>query len=243
MEKPVSGTSILVFLGFLINMKTMTVSIPETKIAKALRLIEDMLNSPSSKTTLKKLQQLCGFLNFISKCIVPGRAFTRRLYAYTANTALLPHHHLRVNAEMRQDLKTWLIFLNHPTAYCAGFIDFSGIKNAEEIRMFSDAAKNPKYGFGGYCDKDWTFAMWPNNYLETCNPSIQYLELYAVAVVIKLWLRRFTHRRIILFCDNESVVNMINHTSSSCKNCMVLIRIIVLEAMICNTQVFVIHMT
>ena len=38
----------------------------------------------------------------------------------------------------------------------------------------------------------------------------------------------------LFFCDNQSMVAMINTTSLSCKNCMVLIRIIVLHCLIHN---------
>ena len=33
------------------------------------------------KATVKELQCLCGYLNFIGKAVFPGRTFTRRMYA------------------------------------------------------------------------------------------------------------------------------------------------------------------
>ena len=69
-------------------------------------------------------------------------------------------------------------------------------------------------------------------------PSIEYLELYAVLVGVINWLKLFQNMKIILFCDNEAVGNMINNSSSKCKNCMVLIRMLVLESLVCNTRVF-----
>ena len=243
MEKTVWGTIRLVFLGLLINMDTLTVSIPEEKIIKALGLINDVLTPNSKgvrKTTLKKLQQLCGYLNFLSHCILPGRAFTWQLYAYASNK-LLPHHHIRVNQEMRADLTTWLTFLNKPEAYSREFMDFDKLWHAYEIMMYSDATKQAKLGFRGYCDSDWTYSKWEKNFIEQEDPSIQYLKLFAVTVVVKVWIKRFKNRRIVLFCDNESVVNMLNNTSCSCKNCMVLMRMIVLECMIWNVRVFAKH--
>ena len=52
------------------------------------------------------------------------------------------------------------------------------------------------------------------------------------------WLKLFRNRKIVLFCDNEAVVNMISNSSSKCKNCMVLIRFIVLESLSCYARVF-----
>ena len=46
------------------------------------------------------------------------------------------------------------------------------------------------------------------------------------------------NQRIVLFCDNQAVVSMINNNTSSCKNCLVLIRMLVLHSMKLNTRVF-----
>ena len=46
------------------------------------------------------------------------------------------------------------------------------------------------------------------------------------------------NRKIVLFCDNIAVVHMINNSTSNCRNCMILVRIIVLESLVCNSRVF-----
>ena len=80
-----------------------------------------------------------------------------------------------------------------------------------------------------------------NETFNECYTIIEFLELYAVTVGVLNWLHRWRNSRIVLFCDNESVVEMINSTSSRCRNCMVLLRIIVLEGLICNTRIFAKH--
>ena len=123
LKKTEWGSTVITFLRFLIDSENQIIGIPVEKIHRAIELITDMLNSKNSKPTLHKLQKLCGFLNYLCRCIVPRRTFTRRLYAFTSGV-LLPHHHIRVNMEMKDDLKMWLTFLNHPTAYCRPFLDF-----------------------------------------------------------------------------------------------------------------------
>ena len=135
---------------------------------------------------------------------------------------------------MRQDLQMWQEFLHHQSAYARSFMDFSTVLQADEIVMY----KNPKLGFGGICNKSWMFNQWPEGYIKKYNPSIEYLELFAVVVTVHLWINRFANRRVILFCDNQSVVHMINSTTSSCKNCMVLIRMLVLKCLTENVRVF-----
>ena len=81
LEKTFWATNYLTFLGLLIDTLNQCVCIPTEKILKAKDLIGQVLGKKSKKMTLKQLQRICGFLNFLCRCVVPGRAFTRRLYA------------------------------------------------------------------------------------------------------------------------------------------------------------------
>ena len=60
---------------------------------------------------------------------------------------LRSHHHIGVTKEVKEDLSMWLDFINHPSVYCRGFMDFKREWLADEILMFSDAAKSPRLGF------------------------------------------------------------------------------------------------
>ena len=239
MDKTFWANNLMTFLGLLIDTVNQCVSIPIEKIEKAKSLITEVIEKKSRKITLNQLQKICGFLNFLGKCIIPGRAFTRRLYVYTSNDKLKPHHHIKVNAEMKADLTMWLTFLEHPTAYSRPFLDFSNTLVADEIYMYSDASG--KIGMGALCQQDWMFGLWSKDFIQKYRPSIEYLELFGVVAGVLTWIHRFRNRRIILFCDNESVVKMINITSTSCKNCMVLIRILVLKGLIENVRIFAKH--
>ena len=115
--------TIITFLGFLIDTIQQTVSIPTEKIAIATNMIDEVLDKASKCTSAKrkimvhKLQQICGFLNFIGRAIIPGRAFTRRLYSHLQNNNLRPHHHIRITQEMLLDLSMWQKFVRHPSIY------------------------------------------------------------------------------------------------------------------------------
>ena len=82
------------------------------------------------------------------------------------------------------------------------------------------------------------YAQWPDNYITKYKPSIEYLELFALLATVLNWIHRFQNRRIILFCDNQSFVQMVNNTTPSCKNCMVLIRMLVLKSLTDNVRLF-----
>ena len=237
LEKIFWACTCLTFLGLLIDAQNQVVAVRIEKIAKALHLIEEIL--PKKSMTLKQLQKICGFLNFLGRAVVPGRAFTRRLYMFTKGCGKLkPHHHIRIQPEIRKDLLMWKIFLDHPMCYARPFLDFSKSRNAQEIEMFSDASRSKSLGFGGICEKSWVYGQWDSKFIEEFEPSIEYLELYAVVVTVLNWLDRFRNERITLFCDNQAVVSMINNNTSSCRNCLFLIRKLVLHSMVLNTRVF-----
>ena len=239
LEKTFWPTTKLTFLGLLIDTINQCVYISVDKVGKALDLLRSVLDKRSKKVTLNQLQKICGFHNFLGGCIIPGRAFTRRLYTYAAGDKLKPHHHIRINAEMRADLNMWLTFLSHPSVFCRPFLDFSSILVADEIDMYSDASA--KIGMGALCGPDWMYQCWPRDFIMKHKPSIEFLELYAVTAAVLAWIHKFRNKRIILFCDNKSVVDMINVTSTNCKRCMVLIRIIVLKGLMENVRIFARH--
>ena len=81
-------------------------------------------NSKNKNIQLKQLQQLTGFLNFLGKAVVPGRAFTRRLYAIEEQAKdknLKKYHHIKIRAEMRMDLQNVANILTIPKHICQKF--------------------------------------------------------------------------------------------------------------------------
>ena len=242
MEKTFWGTTKLSFLGLLIDTVAQLICIPIEKIEKAERLINTVLKKKNIQ--LKTLQQLTGFLNFLCKAVIPGRAFTRRLYCIEITAKekeLKKHHHIKLRAENRMDLKLWLEFLKHPSIYARNFIDLDLSINSMDVDFFTDASANPHLGCGGISEGDWYIQQWDEDFINQCKPSINYLELYAMTVAIMNWIHKYKNKRIYIFCDNMSVVQMVNNNSSKCKNCMVLIRLIVMKALTCNVNIKVKH--
>ena len=110
LEKMEWASAMIIFLGILINRKTLTLSIPLDKQEKALKLLNDLLGK--KKATVKYLQVLMGYLNFLTKAKVPGRVFTRRMYAkfMQYNKILKPFHHVQLDQEFWFDCEVWRTF-------------------------------------------------------------------------------------------------------------------------------------
>lgn len=240
-EKTVCATPIIIFLGMLINAINNTIGIPDEKVAKALNQIELILGS--KKITVLQIQQITGLLNFFCRAIVPGRAFTRRMYAAYAGNATKPHYHVRVSSEMKLDLKMWRQFLLQEKQVLRPFVDFDSASNFADYPIYSDAAKSERLGFAScffinheklvyYC-----FDRWEPLLLQQCDPSVQFLELVGLAAGVILFSPLLTNKRVTLHCDNQAVVQMINNGASSCKFCMVLIRMITLHTLRHNVRI------
>ena len=240
-EKTVWASTLMTFLGMLLDSERQLVCIPMDKLKRAREIVNYFLNKRNKKATVVQFQKLCGFLNFLCRGVVPGRAFLRRLYSGTRGLSkagnLKPHHHIRITEEHRLDLQVWRQFLQFPLVFARPFVDHLPV-TATVIDMYSDASRNFKLGFGAYCGSEWTFGQWNESFMKRNEPSIEYLELYTLLVGVMNWIKFFKNRRIILFCDNEAVVHMVNNNSSKCKNCMHLIRVLVLESLIQNVRIF-----
>ena len=231
-EKTFWASTSLTFLGLLIDTVSQLVAIPVDKVECAIVLIRQVIGK--KKTTVRTLQKLSGFLNFLCRCIVPGRAFTRRIYTYFASN-MKPFHHLKVDKSLKADLNVWLTFLCDPVVYCRPFLDYSTVLTADILNWYINASG--KIGFGGIWEKDWFYGFWPVDFLKE-DPSIEYLELFAVTASVLMWGENYCNKQICLFCDNQSVVHMINASSSSCKRCMSIIRRITLASLKWNVRIF-----
>ena len=167
LEKTYLGTTMLVVLGLLIDTVRQVVCIPKEKVDKALFWINMLLNRKDRKATVLEIQKLCGTLNFLCKCVIPGRAFLHRFYALISNPNLLQHHHVRLTIKNREDLKIWKRFVSSSSVFCRPFLDLCELQTAEDINMYSDASG--KIGFGAYCRNKWTGGFWNENFLAKCN--------------------------------------------------------------------------
>ena len=158
MEKTEWACQLIVFLGLLIDNVHQMVCIPRDKIERAKEMLQKILSSKKRKATVLNIQRLAGFLNFLCKCVVPGRPFTLRLYAIVSSK-LKPYHHVKIPQDVIQDMKIWQRFLESPNCYCRPFLDFQEW-TTEDIVMYSDAAKSLERGFGAYCNNDWMAYSW-----------------------------------------------------------------------------------
>ena len=144
----------------------------------------------------------------------------------------------------------WLAFFGmikrDKSNLCRPFIDYEGkLSKVTTLQLLSDASRSHQLGMGAvFLEEDrWIIGQWNAGFVQKEEPSIEFLELYAMtaAVLTWGWSDHLHNQRITVYCDNESVVHMINNSVSSCSQCRKLIRILTLENIKCNRRLFARH--
>ena len=249
LEKTEYASTHCVFLGMLLDGVNHRIIVPEEKRIKALNLIRWVCER--KKVTIVIVQRLTGVLNFLTKAIVPGRTFTRAMYdklklCDNKGRLLREYHHMSLGSEFLQDCGMWEAFLTCAGTVkmnlCRPFVDLDKVRHSATLRFFSDASKNSSLGFSAvYKNKYWFAHRWPVGFIERYDPSIQFLELYALVAAVLTWgsKKELTNARVTIFCDNKSVRDMVNSQISTKKDCMKLLRLLVLNNIEHNRRLFV----
>ena len=205
----------LEFLGITLDSVHMLALLPTDKLDRARTLLQTWRKRSSCH--LKELQSLIGILQFACRVIAPGRTFLRRLIALTCGIKQL-YHFVRLNAGFYKDLSMWELFLTNWNGISL-FLE-SEQTPSPSLQLLIDAAG--LIGFGGYLAGQWFHGHWlPEQVInKKTGISIAWQELYPIYLACCLWGPQWTAKRIVFFCDNESVVQILNQKTSKCPKIM-----------------------
>ena len=114
---------------------------------------------------------------------------------------LKPHHHIKLDGEFKLDCRVWIEFLseNAQVVVSRPMLDLSRQVTAEQLEFFSDATANEFLGFGSVFGNRWVWGTWPPGFVKKCQPSIEYLELFALLAGIFTWEKELSNMRILVF--------------------------------------------
>ena len=158
---------------------------------------------------------LIGKLIFLSRVIRPGRVFLRRLISLSTKAKKL-FHKVRLSAEAQLDIVWWTKCANSWNGKSVFYED--RWLTSVDLSMYTDASG---FGIGAVLGRRWLFS--PLSCAEATR-SIAWRELWAVLVACATWGAELTGQRVLIFCDNESVVSIVNTGSSRCPLVMSLVR-------------------
>ena len=120
------------------------------------------------------------------------------------------------------------------------FLD-STVTPSPDLELLTDAAST--VGFGCYFNGQWFQGRWlPHMSINRDKGiSIEWQEPFPIVVACALWHPHFAGKRIQFWCDNESVVAIINSGHSKAPRVMDLLRFLVLVSMHHNFFVWARH--
>ena len=197
-EKIVPPTTRIEFLGITLDSQTMTMEIPTEKIKET----QMELNTWTYRTaaTRKELESIVGKLQFMGKCVKPGRVFIARLLNWMRN---LPRNGKNsIPQEAKKDLAWWARYLQNYNG-----VSILWMHNNPEVDsvIATDASKK---GFGGITGNQYFRGRFPQQWR---NKNIAELEMRAVIAAIKIWGPTVLHRQYFwIHVDNEAVATVIN---------------------------------
>ena len=181
--------------------------------------------------TKKELESLIGVLQHACKVIRPGRSFLRRAISLLS-IAKQPHHHIRLNAEFRSDIKWWKAFADHWNGAA-----IMRIPEEHSLHLTSDASGS--WGCGAWYNTHWFQLEWG---LATREWNIAAKELLPIVIAAVVWGHLWQGRQVLARCDNSAVVAVLNGRYSKDKHMMHLLRCIFFAEAHGNFKLAAVHL-
>ena len=145
------------------------------------------------------------------------------------------------------DCDIWLEFLRGPLSSVVNrkMIDIlcPAASSSTDVGFYSDASASESFGFSAILGTKWLRDDWTCQFIKCAKPSIEYLKLFALCAGVITWAEHLADQNICIHCDNIAVVHMINKMTSSCKNCMLLIRLLTLNNLKFNQKLTAIYVS
>lgn len=168
-HKTEGPTTVLAFLGILIDTQAFELRLPPAKLTQ----LQSIINSWSGRTscTKKDLRSLLGHLSHAATVIVQGRTFLRQLFPLLYVNRP-PQEPIRLSAGARADLMWWKTFLQGWNG--RSFFPASTVSS----EVTSDASGS--YGCGAFSSEHtWFQLKWPDSWLPVqLQPKSSFLLSY-----------------------------------------------------------------
>lgn len=203
LEKACPPNVEMVGLGVLFNTLSMTVSISQDRLSEIIVLVNSWVGKQTAN--LKEVQSLLGKLSFVAACVRPARIFLSRMFAVISKFP--KNRRIAISEEFRKDLFWWQNFM--PLYNGVSMMCPDQWSRPDGI-FASDACLT---GCGAWIPdtRDYFHMEFPQFILDIEGIHINALEFLAVIVSCKVWGDQWSGSRILIQCDNEPTVSVINN--------------------------------
>jgi hypothetical protein len=229
-QKTIDPTTCIEFLGIVIDSKKMELRISEERLAAVKLELSKWIDKKTGSK--RELLSLLGKLVFVSKVISPGRTFMRRLYNLTMNLKHL-HYKVQLSRDAREDIVWWLNCAANWNAKSV-FLDEEWT-TSEHLHIYTDASD---VGLGCVFGSQW-FSMEFNS--MECDMIIAWRELYAMVLACFTWGQQFVGKKLIMHCDNHTIVDIMHTGTSKNRDIMCLVRVLYYICVQYNFDMRVVH--
>ena len=204
-DKACTPASRMLFLGILFDTIAMTLSISKDRLLEILNLLHKW--SDKCYASKKEVQQLIGKLQFVAKCVRPGRLFLSRMLEFLRS--MEDGQEVELTSEFRKDISWWSKFL--PLYDGVSMMATEEWSSPDSV-VSCDACL---VGSGGWSNGEYFHVCFPQ-FIQLQNLHINCLELLTICVCAKLWGKGWKGQRIVVLCDNMVSVEVLN--SGRCRD-------------------------
>ena len=226
-SKTLGPSQVLEFMGIILDSTLMEARLPEDKLTHLRTLLASFKGRRSVR--LVDLLSLIGTLQFACKVVVPGRTFLQHII--NLSRGVQNHfHHIRLKKECLKDLSMRETFL---TGWNGRSFDLNSSVTPSPHMNCSPTQLVP-LGLGGtLTGLQWFQDRWPPHLVLSKDKgiSIEWQELFPIVVACAIWYPHFAGKRLQFWCDNESVIAIINSGHSMAPRIMDLLRFLTLTSM------------
>ena len=108
---------------------------------------------------------------------------------------------------------------------------------SSDISLFTDASN---IGMGGVFEDEWFSVEWPSHIAgDQCSTNFQ--EMFAILTAVTIWGGKLKNKQILIYCDNETAVSIINSGTCKSSKMMIIVRKIFFVCAEHNISIFSEH--
>ena len=210
-----------VCLGVEIDTVTRTISVPQEKLQRIHHMVDAWGNRRFCSVC--QLQSLLGHLMYIQKCVKPSRYFVNRILDLLRSN--YDAHSITLTQDSTRDIRWFQKFLSQYNG--SSFYDHKPVQAVLEL----DACL---VGLGGRCNEKVYHLPISKHYknLHITNS----LEIINKLVAIKIFGSSWSHKKVLIKCDNLAVVHVLESGRTRDAFLAACVRNVLLEAALFDVQ-------
>ena len=200
-SKACEPSTVMTFLGLCYNTDKFTVEITKDRLQELTKLLKSWLSKRSAN--IREVQSLLGKLSFACSTVRSGRVFLARVIQFLV-TFKNCKEYKEIPEYFRKDIIWWLKFMKL----------FDGISLLPDVRWYApDAIISTDAcltACGGWARGSFFHQKFSPKLINDRNIHINELECLAIVMALKVWSHKIEGKNVLLQCDNESTVQVVN---------------------------------